>query len=273
MAAGRYGAEAPYVAGYFPRRHAAGHGLEAEPINTPVYKKEVIMKISCALLALCLLLVVGACQAPQAAPPTINYFYASPVSISQGDSCPLNWTVTGAEMVTNEPGLGVVPVSGSRTVTPDATVVYELTANTGSLATSADTAVTVYATPAAVDMPVINLFESTPNSVIPGGIATLVLDVVGASSVSIDQGIGDVEAQDRKGVIPSGTTNYTLTAVNDSGQVSASTSVGVMDPVTSVMPAELVSQQIALQAVTGGQVTINLGASASPGSQWERDDY
>ena len=231
------------------------------------------MKISCALLALSLLLVVGACQAPQAAPPTINYFYASPVSISQGDSCTLNWTVTGAEMVTIEPGLGVVPVSGSRTVTPDATVVYELTANTGSLATSADTAVTVYATPAAVDMPVINLFESTPNAVIPGGIATLVWDVAGASSVSIDQGIGDVEAQDRKGVIPSGTTNYTLTAINDSGEVGASTSVVVMEQVTSSMPAELVAPQIALQVARGGQFTINLDASPPTGFQWELDYY
>jgi len=231
------------------------------------------MKIARILLALSLLLVIGACKAPQATPPTINYFYASPVSISQGDSCTLNWTVTGAEMVTIEPGLGVVPVSGSRTVTPDATVVYKLTANTGSLATSADTAVTVSAKPAAVDMPVINLFESTPNSVIPGGIATLVWDVVGASSVSIDQGIGDVEAQDRKGVIPSGTTNYTLTAVNDSGQVSASTSVAVVQPATGQMPAELVAPHIALQVATGGQFTINLGASPLTGFQWELDYY
>src|SRR4030042_136916 len=170
------------------------------------------MKIACALLVLSLVFVVGACKAPPAASPTIiNQFYASPASISQGDSCTLNWTVTGADMVTIEPGLGAVPASGSRTVTPDATIVYELTANTGSVATFADTTVTVSARTESVDMPVVGLFESTPNSVIPGGIATLVWDVTGASSVSIDQGIGDVEAQDRKGVIPSGTTNYTLT--------------------------------------------------------------
>jgi len=91
--------------------------------------------------------------------------------------------------------------------------------------------------------------------------------------VSIDQGIGDVEAQDRKGVIPSGTTSYTLTAVNDSGEVTASTRVVVMEPVTSGMPAELVAQQIALQAVAGGQFTINLDASPATGFQWELDYY
>ncbi len=233
------------------------------------------MRTTFVFLALLSLLVAGACkaQSPQAASPVINQFYASPASIAQGDSCTLNWTVTGAEMVTIEPGVGAVPAGGSRTVTPDATIVYELTANTGSVATDADTTVTVYTRTATVDMPIINLFESTPNSVLPGGIATLVWDVAGASSVSIDQGIGDVELQDRKGVIPSGTTSYTLTAVNDSGEITASTRVVVMEPITAQMPAELVAQQIDLQAVAGGQFTINLGASPSTGFQWELDYY
>lgn len=231
------------------------------------------MRTTFVFLALLLLLVAGACQATQAASPVINQFYASPASIAQGDSCTLNWTVTGAEMVTIEPGVGAVPASGSRTVTPDATIVYELTANTGSVATYADTTVTVFTKTATVDMPIINLFESTPNSILPSGIATLVWDVAGASSVSIDQGVGDVELQDRKGVIPSGTTSYTLTAVNDSGEVSASTRVVVMEPITAQMPAELVAEQIALQAVAGGQFTINLGASPSTGYQWELDYY
>jgi len=231
------------------------------------------MRTFWVFLALSLLLIASACQAPQAASPVINQFYASPASISQGDSCTLNWTVTGAEMVTIEPGVGAVPASGSRTVTPDATIVYELTANTGSVATYADTTVTVSTKTESVDMPVVELFESTPNSIVPGGIATLVWNVTGASSVSIDQGVGGVEAQDRKGVIPSGTTNYMLTAVNDSGEVSASTRVVVMEPVTSGMPAELVAQQIALQAVVGGQFTINLDASPAIGFQWELDYY
>ena len=122
-------------------------------------------------------------------------------------------------------------------------------------------------------MPVINFFESTPNSVMPGGIATLVWDVTGASSVSIDQGIGAVEAQGRKGVIPSGTTKYTLTAVNASGEVSASTNVVVTEPVTSQPPAELVDPHIAQQANVGEQFTISLGASPATGFQWELDYY
>ena len=231
------------------------------------------MRIACALLALSLLLVVCACAAPQAAHPTVNHFYANPASISKGDSCTLNWRVAGTDVVIIEPGLGTVSASGSRTVSPDESTVYELTATSSSGAAVADTAVTVSTKLPAVDMPVINHFESTPNSVMPGDIATLVWNVTGASSVSIDQDIGDVEAQGRKGVIPSGTTKYTLMAVNASGEVSASANVVVMEPATSEPPAELVAPHIALQAGTGKQFTISLGASPATGFQWELDYY
>jgi predicted secreted protein len=233
----------------------------------------MIMRINFLILSLFLLLIVCACAAPEAVPPTVNYFYATPASISQGNSCTLYWAVTGADMVTIEPGLGTVPASGSRTVSPSATTLYELTANIGSVATSADTMVTVSTKPETVGMPVINLFESTPNAVVPGGIATLVWDVAGVSSVHIDQSIGDVEMQDRKGVTPYQTTMYTLTAANDSGEVSASTRVMVVNPVTSQMPAELVSPQIALQVTSGKQFNINLDASPATGFQWELDYY
>lgn len=231
------------------------------------------MKIAFLVLALSLLLVACTCAVPQVVPPTINYFYASPASIYQGDSCTLSWTVTGADMVTIEPGVGAVPASGNRTVSPDATIVYELTANKGSSATSGDTTVTVSAKPATVGMPVISLFESTPNSVVPGGIATLVWNVAGASSVSIAPDIGEVEAQDRKGVIPSETTEYTLMAINEAGEISASTSVAVVEPTTSGMPAELIAPQIAQQTVMGEQFTIDLDASPATGYQWELDYY
>ncbi|MBL7061433.1 MAG: protease inhibitor I42 family protein [Dehalococcoidia bacterium] len=231
------------------------------------------MRIASVLLALSLLLVVCACAAPQAARPTVNHFYANPASISEGDSCTLNWRVADADTVTIDHALGTMPAVGSCTVTPDETTVYELTATNRSGATVADTTVTVSTKPPAVDMPVINHFESTPNSVMPGGIATLAWDVAGASSVSIGQGVGDVEAQGRKGVIPSGTTKYTLMAVNASGEVSASTNVVVTELATSQPPAEVVSPHIGLQVGTDRQFTINLDASPSTGFQWELDYY
>ncbi len=231
------------------------------------------MKIASVLLGLSLISVVCACAAPQAARPTVNHFYANPASISEGNSCTLNWRVAGADTVTIGHALGTVPATGSCTVNPDETTVYELTATNRSGVTVADTMVTVSTKQPAADMPVINHFESTPNSVMPGGIATLVWDVTGASSVSIDQGIGAVESQGRKGVIPSGATKYTLMAVNASGEVSASTNVVVTEPATSQPPAEVVAPHIGLQVGVGKQFTINLDASPSTGFQWELDYY
>jgi predicted secreted protein len=231
------------------------------------------MKKASVFLVLFLLLVVCACAAPQVARPTINQFYASPASISKGDSCTLNWRVTGADTVTIDHALGTMPATGSCTVTPDETTVYELTATNSSGATVADTTVTVSTKPPAVDMPVINHFESTPNSVLPGGIATLSWSVTGASSVSIDQGVGDVGAQGRKGVIPSRTTKYMLMAVNASGEVSASTNVAVTEPATSQPPAEVVAPHIGLQVGKDKEFTISLDANPSTGFQWELDYY
>jgi len=241
------------------------------------------MRTASVLLVLSLLLVVCACAVPQAAGPTLNHFYANPASISRGDSCTLNWRVDDADTVTIDHALGIVAASGSCIVSPDKTTIYELTATNRAGVTLADTTVTVSIKPQAADvpmiddqaadMPMINHFESTPNSVLPGGIATLVWDVAGASSVSIDHGIGPVEAQGRKGVIPSGTTKYTLTAVNTFGEVGASTNVVVTEPATSQPPAELVSPHFGLQAPMGKELTINLDTSPETGFQWELDYY
>jgi len=232
------------------------------------------MRTVCVSITLLLLLVVFACVAPQVPSPTVNHFYANPAHVSQGNSCTLNWRVTGADTVTIDHGLGTIPATGSRTVSPDESTVYELTASNRSGVTIADTSVTVSVLPhSAVDVPVINHFESTPNSVMPGGIATLVWDVTGATSVSIDQGIGEVPASDRKGVIPIGTMKYTLTAVNASGEVSASTSVVTMEPATSQPPAELTSPHIQEQVILNQPFTINLDSSPATGFQWELDYY
>ena len=61
--------------------------------------------------------------------PTINYFTASPPSISQGQQTTLSWNVSGADTVNIQPDIGTVGASGSLTLTPDATVTYILTAS------------------------------------------------------------------------------------------------------------------------------------------------
>ena len=66
-------------------------------------------------------------------PPTIASFTATPPSISTGWSTTLAWSVTGADTtVSIDQGIGTVPASGSREITPSASTTYSLTATNAS---------------------------------------------------------------------------------------------------------------------------------------------
>ena len=75
--------------------------------------------------------------------------------------------------------------------------------------------------------PVISSFTSTPASVAPGSPVTLAWSVSGATSVSIDHGVGDVTNRSSIAVSPAQTTTYTLTASNNSGSSTAVAAVTV----------------------------------------------
>ncbi|MCX6005451.1 MAG: hypothetical protein NT082_07265 [Chloroflexi bacterium] len=75
--------------------------------------------------------------------------------------------------------------------------------------------------------PSILEFEATPTSVVAGGTSTLKWQVLGATTVSIDQGIGNVARSSATPVSPSATTIYTLTAENSYGSVRATAQVVV----------------------------------------------
>ena len=77
-------------------------------------------------------------------PPQVEYFQASPASISAGDCTTLQWgKVSNATEASIEPGLGGVGTPGSETVCPIETTTYILTANGPGGKTQASTTVTV----------------------------------------------------------------------------------------------------------------------------------
>jgi hypothetical protein len=76
-------------------------------------------------------------------------------------------------------------------------------------------------------LPVVNSFDANPPSISAGGSSTLTWNISGATSVSIDQGIGNVALSGSRAVAPSATTTYTLTATNASGSISATCQVMV----------------------------------------------
>ena len=75
--------------------------------------------------------------------------------------------------------------------------------------------------------PVINSFTATPASVPQGSPASFSCDVTGATSLTIDDGIGTVPQGCAITVYPASTTTYTLTATNPGGAVSAAVTVTV----------------------------------------------
>lgn len=74
--------------------------------------------------------------------------------------------------------------------------------------------------------PIISSFTASPASIASGS-STLAWTVSGATSVSINQGVGTVTGTTTKVVTPTATTTYTLTATNSSGSVTASATVTV----------------------------------------------
>jgi hypothetical protein len=70
---------------------------------------------------------------------------------------------------------------------------------------------------------VIGTFSSNPATINPGGTSTLLWNVTGANSVSIDQGIGQVAVAGTRVVSPSASTVYTISATNSVGTITRST--------------------------------------------------
>jgi hypothetical protein len=69
--------------------------------------------------------------------------------------------------------------------------------------------------------PIIESFDVDPVVIQPGGTANLSWSVIGATQVTIDQGIGIVELKGTRSVSPSETSVYTLMAVNGTRNRSA----------------------------------------------------
>jgi peptidoglycan-associated lipoprotein len=103
--------------------------------------------IATTLLSISLVLFAAGCKKkapvtppPPTPPPTvapkvergpaavINSFKAEPSTIIRGESSTLTWNVSNAKEVTIDNGIGTVPSSGSRQVSPTSNTTYRLTA-------------------------------------------------------------------------------------------------------------------------------------------------
>ena len=81
--------------------------------------------------------------------------------------------------------------------------------------------------PVGLPKPVVNSFGVIPRIINKGEAASLAWDVSGATTVTIDQEIGDVALIGSRAVYPIMTTLYKLTATNESGTVTTTTEIVV----------------------------------------------
>ncbi len=163
--------------------------------------------------------------------PAVNSFAASPSAIVAGGSATLSWDVSGAETVTIDNCDGPFDAeSGTRQVSPQATTTYTLTATNQAGATTARVTLTLLSP---IEIPTVNSFEASSSAIVAGGSATLSWDVSDAETVTIDNGVGQVDAASgTKQVSPQATTTYTLTATNQAGETTASLTLIVFEKPT-----------------------------------------
>ncbi len=99
--------------------------------------------------------------------------------------------------------------------------------------------------------PSVLAFSVEPSTIQPGQSATLRWNVSGASSISIDQGIGHVSPTDTRTVTPRDSTTYTLTATSQGGGQSTATATvtvaGAAPPPPSTTPTLSLDERISRQ--------------------------
>jgi hypothetical protein len=166
--------------------------------------------------------------------PTIEYLRAIPSIISPGDCAQLEWgKVENSTSATIEPGIGGVATPGNLEVCPDTTTTYVLTAENPEGSSTAQT--TLLVASGTELKPVVSYFTASPANIQAGECTTLSWGKVDyATAVTIDNDIGGVATPGSKEVCltettsflltamgPGGTSEYDLTVIVSSGQLTA----------------------------------------------------
>jgi uncharacterized protein YkwD/chitodextrinase len=107
--------------------------------------------------------------------------------------------------------------------------------------------------------PVISSFAASPALISSGQSAVLSWTVVGATTITLDNGIGDVSTLSSKVVSPGQTTTYRLTATNAVGSSSATATV-TLSPASDTQPPSVPVLNSAV-ATSPTQVDLNWSAS------------
>jgi hypothetical protein len=205
-------------------------------------------------------------------PVQIVRFQANPDRIRAGESAMLDWQVLNAESVTIT-NLGTVDANGQRSVTPNQTTSYRLTARNPRGEVSAVATVVVELEPRAQFLSC----TVSPANITAGETATISYATANADTVTIS-GIGAVDPAGNRQVTPTETTTYTLTANNVRGPVTCTVTVQVMERIEAPRIVTFAANPMTITAGQSSTLTWNvenadsvsingIGTVASQGSQ------
>jgi hypothetical protein len=184
--------------------------------------------------------------------PTLT-ITATPNAITLGSSTTLTWSSTDATSVTFDHGIGQVQPSGSLQQKPPATTTYSATASGPGGMAQASVTVTVGGQQGFQ-------FIANPSIITAGQSSTLTFSAPGATSVTVDHGIGTLGSSGSVSVTPLTTTTYTATANFTGSSMTASVTVTVQSSSSGTVsltanPATISAGQSATLSWTSANVT------------------
>lgn len=226
------------------------------------------MKKLLLLLVVILLVAIGCLYAPAASNkiPTAYIDTVSPINATYADTVTFkghgidpDGTVGAYNWRSSRDGdLSTAASFETSSLSPGThTIWFKVQDNDGQW--SPEVMATVIVVPVGVSQPVVRSFNVSSGHIVPGGSSTLMWDVSGAATVSIDPDIGNVSLSGNRVVFPTKTSSYTLTATNVAGTVTATAQIVVSPtalPTLELFPIAAESGHVRQDGETGPAIIV-----------------
>jgi serine/threonine protein phosphatase PrpC len=198
-------------------------------------------------------IIVALLHLPAAPPVPRIALQASSATIKPGQATELKWEARNADQVRIEPGIGEVPVSGSRALAPTESVSFVATATGARRTVSARVDIVVEPAPAPPTAAPTAALVAKPERIKSGQAASLEWNAQNADQVVIEPGIGEVPATGSRTVNPTESVSYVVTAKGPGGTTSAKADIVVEPAPASATAAPVVELVAKPEKIKPGQ--------------------
>lgn len=149
---------------------------------------------------------------------------ADKTEIEVGESVTLTWDSSNATELALEPDLGSVPSQGSRTVAPQKTTTYRLSARGKGGTGESSVGINVKVRP-----PMVSL-QADKGEIARGQTVELSWESANATELTLEPGLGKIGVSGTQTVSPQRTTRYRLVARGPGGEAERTLNVSVFNP-------------------------------------------